>query len=585
MPKRYILCVDDEKVVLTSLKQQLVNGLGSEFSFEIAESGEEGLEIIGDILKAGHQLPVVISDQLMPGMKGDQFLVKVKQLSTHTRKILLTGQASAQAVGNAVNAADLYRFISKPWNSEDLLKTVREAAKSYLQDHKLEAKIKLLTQITGYAELQNEHIHLAEWSEDLLGRLVKDVNASRGLIAVRLGSNGSAQTQYVEASRKGQEVQLRKIDAKALTENYPVSILTESMGQRKRITLANAQDVEAYAEDPQVQKQRLKSVFCTPLYKKDQTFGALYLDSPERPKLFEDEALELLEAIARQSALSLENILTVMDLEAKVSEKTQSIRDEHHSMRDSIYYASRIQQTMLTQPDHIQASFADSFVLFKPKDIVSGDFYWFEVIDGAAYLAVADCTGHGVPGAFLTMLGMNLLDRIIRDQRVRQPVAILETLHQSYRKQLRQDMGSALLDGMEIALCRIDLETREATFATAHRSVYCYTGGALQKVSTSKKAVGGKDAPAASKASDDQFAEQTLSLAQGDAIYLLTDGIADQFAEDNKKKFSSKRLEELLTASQTMSMADQAKTLETRIKVWRGSNQQTDDMLIVGLRV
>ena len=147
MNKAVILCVDDEKAILTSLKAQLINNFGREYKIEIAENGEEALEIINDIKLNNISLPAVIADHIMPGMKGDELLAKIHQIFPRTNNIMLTGQADATAVGNAVNNARLYRYIPKPWDRVDLNMTLTEAIRSFFQDKKIEEQNKTLEEL------------------------------------------------------------------------------------------------------------------------------------------------------------------------------------------------------------------------------------------------------------------------------------------------------------------------------------------------------------------------------------------------------------------------------------------------------
>ena len=160
MSKPVILCVDDEKIVLDSLKSQLKKSFGSDFEIEIAESGEEALEIIEEFIEDEIDLPVIISDQIMPGMKGDELLIEVNTLLPDTLKILLTGQASADAVGNAVNQAKLYRYIAKPWEHSDLALTVKEAVRSFFQNKQLELQNIQLEKLVEELRELNENLEV-----------------------------------------------------------------------------------------------------------------------------------------------------------------------------------------------------------------------------------------------------------------------------------------------------------------------------------------------------------------------------------------------------------------------------------------
>ncbi|MCA1994490.1 MAG: PAS domain S-box protein, partial [Coleofasciculus sp. S288] len=171
MGKPTIICVDDERVVLLSLRDQLKHYLGSNYSIELAESGEEALEIFAELRDEGIDIPVVISDQIMPGMKGDELLIKIHAHYPKTLKILLTGQASVEAVGNAVNAANLYRYIAKPWDETDLCLTVSEAIRSYLQDKELADKNKELAEKN--AALQAINAQLAHLNASLEQKVIE----------------------------------------------------------------------------------------------------------------------------------------------------------------------------------------------------------------------------------------------------------------------------------------------------------------------------------------------------------------------------------------------------------------------------
>ncbi len=161
MKKSAILCVDDEQVVLTSLMDQLIHYVGDDYSIEVAESGEEALEVLKELLEDGVEVPLIISDQIMPGMKGDELLTEVHQRYPQALKIFLTGQADANAVGNAVNSANLYRYITKPWDEADLKLTVAEALHSYTQDKQLTAQQKLLEDALEQERLAKEALRKA----------------------------------------------------------------------------------------------------------------------------------------------------------------------------------------------------------------------------------------------------------------------------------------------------------------------------------------------------------------------------------------------------------------------------------------
>lgn len=577
MAKNYILCVDDDLQVLSSLKQQLANGLAGEYSFELAESGEEGLDILQELLDAGNTVPVVISDQLMPGMKGDQFLVHVQERNSNIRKILLTGQASAGAVGNALNHADLYRFISKPWDEADLLKTVKEAARSFFMDQQLENKVQLLTQINSYARQMAENLQLQPFAKSLLDQLLKDTGSQRASLTLR---NGTIAPQWVlEGEQKNGKTVFREVKVEDMPSLYPVGVLTDVLSNQTQVLLHNAVANPAWGKEPYIASKRVKSLFCAPIVKQDKVLGALYLEHAGEARKYQEEQEQLIHAVLGQASLALDHVLLYQEMEAKVAERTADIQVDHSNLKESIYYASRIQQSMLPSMDTLQRVFPHSFVWYQPRDVVSGDFYWFDQVDGIVYLAVGDCTGHGVPGAFLTMLGVNLLNQVIKERRMRQPDEILHQMHLSLQKLLRREQNSAVADGMDIALISYDTNLGILKTANAHRPIYLHDGKTLTRLPSSRHSLGGSD-----DLTDEHFEGSSQTIPAGTRLYICTDGITDQFSDDNKKKFTAKRLEELLNQGANMPIAQAGSLLQNRLKVWQGTNKQTDDLLLLGIQ-
>jgi serine phosphatase RsbU (regulator of sigma subunit)/DNA-binding NarL/FixJ family response regulator len=586
MSKQYILCVDDDMQVLSSLKQELSSRLQGEFSFEIAESGEEGLDILKELLEAEHEVPVVISDQLMPGMKGDEFLVKVNKISPNTRKILLTGQASANAVGNALNMADLYRFISKPWNTEDLLKTVKEAAKSYFMDQRLEAQVRLLTRINAYSTLMAEEMHLDKWFVSVLTRLMLDVDATRASFTINRAGENQPEVIF-QAEKVKNEVEVKKLDFSVFTETYPIGIVADTLLNLNTVHLHNASATGDWVKDPVVSESKIKSIYCTPVLKKDVSLGALYLENRLKPRHFTDERAELLKAVATQSGLALDNLMLYHDMERRVSQQTQGIREDHSNMKDSINYASRIQKAIMPDLETLQERLPDSFVYYKPKDIVSGDFYWHTELGDQVFIAAADCTGHGVPGAFLSMMGVNMLNQIVIQKGTKDTQQVLLQLHKSIQNLLKQeDENSPILDGMDICLIALDLKAKTIDYSAANRPLILFQKGELQRLAPTKHPIGGKASLLGENSNEAElFQKQTVKFTTGDSVFLFTDGITDQFAADNKKKFSLKRFEELLNMSQMLPMRHQMNVIENRLQVWQGTNTQTDDLLVIGIKL
>lgn len=209
-------------------------------------------------------------------------------------------------------------------------------------------------------------------------------------------------------------------------------------------------------------------------------------------------------------------------------------------IQDSINYARNIQMAILPDIEEMQSSFADLFVFYKPKDVVSGDFYWFAETNGRVFIAAADCTGHGVPGAFMSMIGMDKLNDVVKKDNILQPGKILSELNILVKQVLNQNIGkgTTLKDGMDMAMLSFPVNNvkSELTFSGAYRPLYIVTNGTLEEVKTTKASIGGHTEDSR------QFDEHTINLKKGDCVYLTTDGYADQFGGEKGKKFTKKSI-------------------------------------------
>jgi serine phosphatase RsbU (regulator of sigma subunit) len=270
-------------------------------------------------------------------------------------------------------------------------------------------------------------------------------------------------------------------------------------------------------------------------------------------------------------------IVTAMD-EIKVQKEL--IEEKNKSITDSINYALRIQQAKLPEKQSISTALPQSFVLFKPKDIVSGDFYFFHEKKGLVYLAAADCTGHGVPGALMSMIGLEKLEDTLAQQD--DTSAILQQVNRGMKASLKQTgSDESTRDGMDIALCRIDRATRTLNYAGANRPVWIIRKGgvAIEETKATKKAIGGLTAD------DEHFATHVLQLQEGDAFYLFSDGFADTFGGKTNKKLTTRKFKELLLSIQQLGMKEQEAYLDRFIEDWKGDTEQVDDILVMGVRL
>ncbi|MBS1634425.1 MAG: SpoIIE family protein phosphatase [Bacteroidetes bacterium] len=256
------------------------------------------------------------------------------------------------------------------------------------------------------------------------------------------------------------------------------------------------------------------------------------------------------------------------------------ISQKNKDILDSINYARRIQSAILAPRDEVFSTFRDAFILYKPKDIVSGDFYFYSKTETRAIIAAADCTGHGVPGALMSMIGNDLLHHITRDLKVEKPSAILDLLHQGVVNILKQDgKQTDTRDGMDIALMSFDLKTLQVEYAGAYRSFYIYRKGELIEYKANKFPIGN------TQQERTQFTNHNIQLEKGDMCYAFTDGYADQFGGEMGKKFMMKRFQTLLAQIYDEPVDVQEQRLDQEIESWKGNMEQVDDILVIGIRV
>jgi serine phosphatase RsbU (regulator of sigma subunit)/tetratricopeptide (TPR) repeat protein len=258
------------------------------------------------------------------------------------------------------------------------------------------------------------------------------------------------------------------------------------------------------------------------------------------------------------------------------------IETKNNDITASIRYAKRIQASVLPEAGEMERLFPDSFVLYKPKDIVSGDFYWVAKSseeNNFSIIAVADCTGHGVPGAFMSLIGANYLEQTATDPMINDCTMALDFLDRSIQQYLKQHETGESKDGMDIALCAFNKNTNQLMFAGAFRPLILIQQGVLTEIPGSRFSIGG--AYTAQK----HFESHIIQLRPGDVFYIFTDGYADQFGGPDGKKFKSRRLKELLLEIHRLPMQTQKEKLEAAYENWRGNLEQIDDVCVAGVRI
>jgi serine phosphatase RsbU (regulator of sigma subunit) len=290
-----------------------------------------------------------------------------------------------------------------------------------------------------------------------------------------------------------------------------------------------------------------------------------------------EELSVLNEAISKQNA-------QITEANEELTVLNESINQQKNEIIDSISYAQRIQAAMLPPESYINELLIENFILYKPRDIVSGDFYWVKQVNQYIVLAAADCTGHGVPGALMSMLGISFLNEIVQRREITQANQVLNELRNQIKRSLRQrGQPDESKDGIDMALCVIDMKNKMMQYAGANNPLYLIRDEEdtpkLQEIKADRMPLGyyqGKDST---------FTNHDIPIKTGDTIYIFSDGYIDQKGGKEKKKFMSKNFKNLLLEIYEQSLPDQRSLLEKRLENWMENQDQMDDILVIGLRL
>ena len=266
----------------------------------------------------------------------------------------------------------------------------------------------------------------------------------------------------------------------------------------------------------------------------------------------------------------------------KLEFQNLEIETKSQSITDSIVYAKRIQGAILPSENTINKLLKNNFIYYKPKDIVAGDFYWMESIvsdnnEECVLFAAADCTGHGVPGAMVSVVCNNALNRAVREFKLKEPAKILDKITELVIETFEQSEAN-IKDGMDIALCRLNTKTNELEYAGANNSLYLVRNNELSEIKSDKQPIGKFTNTVA-------FTNHKISLKKDDAIYLFTDGYADQFGGIKGKKFKYKQFRELLLTNCNLKMDQQLERLNFTFNNWKGDLEQIDDVCVIGVKI
>ncbi len=405
-------------------------------------------------------------------------------------------------------------------------------------------------------------------------------------------------------------------------------IFQKVLKSKKPILINNACQLPEYQYDTYIHTLFVKSVLCFPILKQAKIVGVIYFENNVSENAFNEEHQHILDLLSSQISTLIDNSRIFhqlqdlnRNLESKVQERTaevyqqneeiQAQRDEieatnadlhkayeqlsikNNDLKDSINYARRIQESILPSVEFIQHLLPESFVFFQPRDVLSGDFYWFEHIYSPAhfggvkteriYAAAVDCTGHGVPGALMSIIANNLLNYAVNEMKVFEPAAILDVIQEGVRVKLKQtDEKGSSRDGMDISLICFDVTNKTLQYAGAKNPLYLIRNGLLIEYQADKFSIGGIHGR--NKQFDRRFTNNQISIQKHDTIYLTTDGFADQFGSEAVRKFMYPRFRQMLVSNSKENMASQKEIMKQIYNQWKGNLKQIDDVLVIGIR-
>ncbi|MCB0400542.1 MAG: tetratricopeptide repeat protein [Flavobacteriales bacterium] len=421
--------------------------------------------------------------------------------------------------------------------------------------------------------------------EDVTERLYKNVNQlmDANIFGVRLYNEAKREIEYkydYEDGYRHEGIVVSMNDE----DNYSVWCIKNNQeifindNKNEYIRYVNKVVVVA-GEFPQ-------SLIFYPLRKGNKVIGLITVQSLEK-NAYTKYHLTILKTLAHYTVIALENARHYEIMEEEVAKRTQEIlhqkeiiEEKNKHIMDSIHYAKRIQDATLPDLNLMKHYLKESFVLFKPKDIVSGDFYWIEKKGDEILFAVVDCTGHGVPGAFLSLIGYNSLNKIVNELNILTPSDILEELNKSVFRTLQNNLEyNHIQDGMDMSICSLNTKTNVLQFAGAYNPLYIVSNNTIREIKGDKISIG-----SGANSLDAKFSNNVIQLSKDDCIYLFSDGYADQFGGPKGKKFKYSRFKELLVDMNRLSMDEQGNSLDRTIAKWQGDLEQIDDVCVIGIK-
>jgi serine phosphatase RsbU (regulator of sigma subunit) len=413
-----------------------------------------------------------------------------------------------------------------------------------------------------------------------------------GKLSIEAAVKGVGNAPFTEDQVPSQNSLTVKSHPVETSRDLSLAIVNYVARTQEYVVLPDASQEGIFSTDPYIITNQPKSILCVPLIKQSKLTGILYVENNLTTNAFTPDRLEVLRLLSAQSAISLENATMYQELEdlnrtleEKVKERTQKLNQTleevekaNTKIMDSIQYAKMIQGSLLPNSDEVKRHLPESFFIWQPRDIIGGDIYFTEFFEDSYLVAVMDCTGHGVPGAFMTMIASSGMKRIIRDEGCHEPGMILKRLNFVVKTLLKQDMAQTLSDdGLDAAICLVKPQEKRLIFAGAKLPLLYIHQGKVKEIKGNRHSIGYKRSDL-----HFTFTNHSVNIEEDMAFYLLTDGFTDQLGGERGRSFGKRRFKNLLRKHAGEPFETQRERLLQTFTEYKGNYERLDDVTVVG---
>jgi len=442
-----------------------------------------------------------------------------------------------------------------------------------------------LSTILKVSRTISREINLSELLKKIMRIVIENAGAQHGVLILKKNDRWAIE---VEGDAEKNVMKLTGSTELEESNNISKSVIHYAIRTKQDVVLDDASNDEMFGSDPYIMKNQPKSVLCSPMISQGKISGIWYMENNLTVGAFTEARLKILDMLSSQISISLENARMYQELddlnknlEQKVVERTQQLNDKNKQIMDSINYAQNIQFSILPKEELMRRYLSEHFIIWKPRDIVGGDFYWFEVFEENYLIAVGDCTGHGVPGSLMTMTTNSVLSRIVEGTCHDNPARILKELNLIMRATLSQDLKTTLTDdGLDIAVCYIMPKGKKMVFSGAKIPIYWCVEDEVNAIKGDRQSIGYKRSK-----KDFEYTNHEIGIEKNSTFYLTTDGFIHQNGGEKDFSFGRKRFKDILSKNSRRPLEEQKKILEFELKKYQGNELQRDDITVLGFKI